>query len=121
MKSLFFRSKFILILLAITSAMIYASSCTAANGEGFAVYLTRDDIAPAKMEALSHVELADQPIIAQSDVVSYNRQTCELKLTKSAFERISQLQVPTTGTSFLVCVDHSAVYWGAFWTPISSQ
>ncbi|HAL74356.1 MAG TPA: hypothetical protein DCM45_04585 [Clostridiales bacterium] len=121
MKSLFDPIKVILILLALIGAIMPLGSCAASNGEGFAIYLTRDNISPSKMEALSHVELADQPIIAQSDIISYNIQTCELKLTKDAFERISQLQVPTTGTSFLVCVNHSPVYWGAFWTPISSQ
>jgi len=121
MDKMFFRINVFLVLLAMISSIMLISSCAAANGEGFAIYLTRDDIAPSKMEALSHIELAEQPIVAQSDVVSYNRQTCELKLTKSAFERISQLQLPTSGKSFLVCVDHSPVYWGAFWTPISSQ
>ena len=28
--------------------------------------------------------------------------------------------MPVTGKSFLVCVDKSPVYWGAFWTPVSS-
>ena len=32
-----------------------------------------------------------------------------------------QLKVPTYGKSFVVCVDKAPVYWGAFWTPISSQ
>jgi hypothetical protein len=32
-----------------------------------------------------------------------------------------QLEVPTSGKSFVVCVDKGAIYWGAFWTPISSQ
>lgn len=121
MKSLNAPIKVFLLLCVLVSAVIPVSSCAPSSGEGFAIYLTRDDISPAQMEALSHVELADQPIIAQGDIISYNRQTCELKLAMSAFERISQLQVPTTGMSFMVCVDQSPVYWGAFWTPFSSQ
>lgn len=121
MKSLNAPIKVVLLLCVLVFAVIPVSSCAPSSGEGFAIYLTRDDISPSQMEALSHVELADQPIIAQGDIISYNRQTCELKLTKSAFERISQLQVPTTGKSFMVCVDQSPVYWGAFWTPFSSQ
>ena len=94
---------------------------TLMKGEGFAIYLTRDDIPPEKMEMLSHVDIADQPIISLQDIITYNAQTHELKLTDTAFKRVSQLQVPTRGKSFLVCVDKNPVYWGAFWTPVSSQ
>jgi hypothetical protein len=100
--------------------LFICGSCTATKGEGFAIYLAKVDIPPSKMEALSHVELADQPIISIKDVITYNAQTHELKLTASAFERISQLDVPVRGKSFVVCVDRQPIYSGAFWTPISS-
>jgi len=110
----------IAILIGLLFTFIACTSPTP-KGEGFAIYLTRDDIPPSQMETLSHVELADQPIIGMSDLITYNEQTHELKLTQSAFGRISQLEVPTSGKSFLVCVDKNPIYWGAFWTPISSQ
>ena len=53
-------------------------------------------------------------------VITYNAQTHELKLTASAFERICELEVPVEGKSFMVCVDREPIYFGAFWTPISS-
>jgi hypothetical protein len=93
---------------------------TLMKGEGLAIYLTREDIPPEKMEMLSHVEIADQPIISLQDIITYNVQTHELKLTDTAFGRISQLEVPVRGKSFLVCVNKAPIYWGAFWTPISS-
>jgi hypothetical protein len=89
--------------------------------EGFAIYLTRDDIPPTQMEALSHVDIADQPIISIQDIITYNGQTHEIKLTGEAFERITNLEVPVIGKSFLVCVDGAPTYWGAFWTPLSSM
>jgi hypothetical protein len=107
--------------LVIVSAVILLSGCATPKGEGFAIYLTKEDIPPDQMEALSHVELADKSIIGIDDIITYNKQTHELKLTQSAFERISQLEVPTNGKSFLVCVDKNPIYWGAFWTPISSM
>ncbi len=88
--------------------------------EGFAIYLTKADIPPTQMPALSHVDIAEQPVIAMNDIITYNTQTHELKLTASAFERISQLEVPVRGKSFVVCVDRKPIYWGAFWTPFSS-
>jgi len=87
--------------------------------EGFAIYLTKQDIPPAQMEDLSHVDIAERPIITISDIITYDAQEHELRLTASAFERISQLDVPTGGKSFIVCIDKSPIYWGAFWVPWS--
>ncbi len=100
--------------------MFVVGGCNTAKGEGFAIYLTRENIPPDRMEALSHIEIADQPIISIQDILTYNAQTHEIKLTDAAFERISLLEVPVRGKSFLVCVNEAPVYWGAFWTPISS-
>ncbi len=91
------------------------------KGEGFAIYLTKEDIPPAQMEALSHVDLTDQPIISVKDLITYNAQTHEIRLTDEAFERIYQLDVPVTGKSFIVCIDKAPIYWGAFWVPWSSM
>jgi len=102
-------------------AVISFYGCKSPEGEGFAIYLPAHDIPVSQMPILSHVDIADQPIISLQDIITYNAQTHELKLTDTAFKRISQLQVPTSGKSFLVCVDKNPVYWGAFWTPMSSQ
>jgi hypothetical protein len=108
------------LILPIISLLFICAGCNTAKGEGFAIYLTRDDVPPAQMEALSHVDLAEQPVISLADIISYNAQTHEVKLTEEAFKHISNLEVPVRGRSFMVCVDKSPVYWGAFWTPISS-
>ena len=104
-----------------TTTFDMSAGGTVTKGDGFAIYLTKEDIPPAQMEALSHVNIADQPIISIKDVITYNAQTHEIKLTDQAFERISQLDVPVRGKSFMVCVDKGPIYWGAFWTPISSM
>ena len=106
--------------LIIFGAIILLISCTGSKGEGFAVYLTKGDIPPAQMPALSQVDIAGSPVISMKDIITYNAQTHELKLTTGAFERISQLDVPVSGKSFVVCVNKKPIYWGAFWTPISS-
>ena len=109
------------LIVALICILLIFSGCTAVEGEGFAIYLTKEDISPAQMEALSHVDIADQPIISINDVITYNAQTHEIELTDEAFKRISQLDVPVRGKSFMVCVDKAPIYWGAFWTPISSM
>ena len=110
----------IIIALIAVGVIIILSGCKTSNGEGFAIYLTKEDIPPAQMEAMSYVEIADQPVISLADIITYDAQTHELLITDTAFKRISELEVPVRGKSFLVCVDRSPVYWGAFWTYISS-
>ena len=73
------------------------------------------------MPALSHVQLANEPIISIDDIISYIKETHEIELTADAYERISKLTVPTSGRSFIVCVDDQPIYWGAFWVMWSSQ
>jgi len=116
-----FSNIFSRLTIVLFSALLIFSGCTGATGEGFAIYLTQEDIPPIQMEALSHVGMAEQPVISMKDIITYNAQTHEIQLTESAFERISQLHVPVEGKSFLVCVDKAPLYWGAFWTPLSSM
>ena len=100
--------------------LLISSGCSAPNHEGFAVYLTKGDIPPAQMPALSHIDIAEQPVIAMNDIIAYNAKTHEITLTANAFDRIYSLEVPVRGKSFVVCIDRKPIYWGAFWTPISS-
>src|SRR4030065_2337775 len=109
-----------LTLLIIVGTVLALSGCTPSNSEGFAVYLTEGDIPPDRMPVLSHIDIAEHPIVAINDIVTYNAQTHEIKLTANAFERVSEMEVPVRGKSLVVCVDRSPIYWGAFWTPISS-
>ena len=104
----------------IVCVLLMSGACFAPDHEGFAVYLTKGDIPPAQMPALSHVDIVEQPVIAMNDIISYNAKTHEITLTANAFDRISSLEVPVRGRSFVVCVDRKPIYWGAFWTPISS-
>ena len=101
--------------------LLVSGGCSAPGPEGFAIYLTKGDIPPSKMPMLSHVDLAEQPVLSAQDIISYNVITHEILLTAAAFDRICSLAVPTSGSSFLVCIDRQPIYWGAFWTPLSSQ
>jgi len=109
-----------LVIMAMAGFTVLVGACISANSEGFAIYLTKQDVPPAHMEALSHVDIADEPIISEKDVITYDAQTHELELNMNGFNRISSLEVPVRGKSFMVCVDKQPIYWGAFWTPISS-
>jgi hypothetical protein len=110
----------VLLIPIIICLLFISGGCSDSNHKGFAIYLTKGDVPPAQMPALSHVDISEQPVVSTNDIITYNAQTHEIKLTASAFERISQLEVPVRGKSFLVCVDRNLIYWGAFWTPVSS-
>jgi hypothetical protein len=88
--------------------------------EGFAIYLTKGDIPPAQMEALSHVDIPDKPVIGPGDIITYNSTNHAITLTTDAYNRVTDLRPGVYGESFVVCVNRSPIYWGAFWTPISS-
>ena len=91
------------------------------QAEGFAIYLTQGDVRPSDMSAFREVALAGEPVISMADIVSYDAKTHEIELTPEAYGRVSSLKVPTSGKSFVVCVDRTPVYWGAFWAGYSSQ
>jgi hypothetical protein len=110
----------LIMVMVLMGTSVFAAGCSSRKGEGFAIYLTEDDVLPARMRALSHINLAAEPFIALKDVISYNQQTHELKLTPETFKKVIELEVPVQGKSFLVCVDRSIIYFGAFWTPVSS-
>ena len=121
-----------LLWLAVLAALLLSTGCdviTGAStvqvpggGEGFAIYLTRDGVPVAQMEALSHVEIAATPFIGPDDIIRYDWSTHDIELTQAALKRIEEtLRPPTFGLSFVACVDRQPVYWGAFWPMYSSQ
>ena len=120
MKRLFGHIPAKLSALIVVGVILILSGCAASQDEGFAIYLTNGDIPPARMPVLSHVDIAEQPVIAMRDIVMYNAKTHEITLISSAYERISKLEVPVGGKSFVVCVDRKPIYSGAFWTVASS-
>ncbi len=82
------------------------------NGEGFAIYLTANKMFVDDLAIVSHIDIADEPIIALDDIVSYDWETHEIKLTELAFEKIGDLEL--VGSAFVVCVDRVSIYAGAF-------
>jgi hypothetical protein len=89
--------------------------------EGFAIYLIKDNIVPDKIKTLNDAVPADTPVLSGEDIIAYKWDTQEIEITAEAWDRLGAMQVPTGGKSFVVCVDKTPIYWGAFWTPISSQ
>ena len=93
---------------------------TLAAPEGFAIYLTEPEIRPDKLILQSHIELADQPLLSEADLVQYEWASHEMTLTQAGKEKLLALKLPTSGVSFVVCVNKAVVYTGAFWPGYSS-
>jgi len=121
METLFRRIPALLTLAVGVCLLVFSGGCAAVKSEGFAIYLTKDDIRPGKISDLSRVAIADNPLIDLNDILSYDPGTYEITLTEDAYRSIEALKVPLSGRSFVVCVDRKPLYWGAFWTPLSSQ
>jgi hypothetical protein len=89
---------------------------------GFAIYLvdrSADTAQLAKMD-IDSVPLETMPVITVDDIVSYNKETHEIELTSSTYDRLMQMGVPVNGRYFAVCLDGNPVYLGAFWVMWSS-
>ncbi len=114
-------TKTIIILFICFAAISGLSGCTARNEEGFAIYLTKDDIPPGSMEVLSHVEKSSEPVLTEQDIISYDAGDHTILLEPAAMVKLNDLELSTRGKTFLVCADGLPIYWGAFWTPLSSM
>ena len=112
--------KMAFVLLLGLAAVLPAVACDSPAGEGFAIYLPAQDIRVSQAEAVSHFDLSDTPLLSRADIAAYERETHEIELTASAYQRLQGLKVPTDGKVFVVCVDRQQVYWGAFWPVYSS-
>jgi hypothetical protein len=73
------------------------------------------------MPIMSRFEIEEKPYLSLEDIISYNRQTHEIELTTGAIDRLRSLEKTVSGKPFVVCVNRQEIYWGAFWTPLSSM
>ena len=93
---------------------------TAAADEPFALYLLEGEISPGKIDSGSALVLMDKPLITVDDIIEYNAETHQIRLTENGLSKISQLQVPVNGKAFVICVNGEMIYQGAFWVSFSS-
>jgi hypothetical protein len=97
------------------------SSTPPAPGEGFAIYLTLNNIPVSEMHLVKTYYIPPMPYISPDDILSYDKATNVITLTPPAYQKVLALPVPMDGLAFVACVDKKPIYWGAFWLPISSQ
>jgi hypothetical protein len=98
-----------------------ATSLAPPEGE-FSIHLLAQHVSASHLSGveLDSLEFEAEPILSVDDIVAYREETHEIELTASAYERIEQLEVPTNGLPFVVCVGRKPIYSGAFWAMFSS-
>lgn len=108
--------------MALAVLVFAASGCRKTAAGEFAIYLLPAETTVEQVRSmdLAQAPLPDQPFLSEGDIVSYTWATHEIELTASAMQRVQQLQVPVRGRVFVACVGRKPLYWGAFWTLISS-
>jgi hypothetical protein len=95
-------------------------SCNTENHEGVAIYPFANEIRPQQLSTTSHLELAKIPFLTENDIISYDKITLDIELTKEGAEKLNKMKVPVSGVAFAVCVNHEPIYTGAFWRDYSS-
>jgi hypothetical protein len=101
------------------------SGCRASKKDDFAIYLLAQDVPVRKLSQtdISQLVLETEPILSGVDIVSYDKTSHSIELTRSAFTRIQQIfpiPVDLDGIPFVVCVGNERIYTGAYWTPRSA-
>jgi len=101
------------------------AACKAEKEKGFTLYMVSGISDPRQVDGseLADIPLEDNPLIAEDDILSYNRETHEMELTEEAYARVISLfslPVDVDGMPFVVVVDDEPIYSGAFYTPLSS-
>lgn len=68
---------------------------------------------------LSNIILEDLPIVTEDDISSYSKDTHTIYFIPEY--KHSKIDIPVSGRIFVVCVGSKRIYWGAFWTKVSSM
>lgn len=87
--------------------------------EQFAIYLTLEKFVLQEQIDLADIKLSDQPLIANDDIDTYNFATHEIRLSASAKNRLSDLDL--AGRPFVLTIAEEPIYAGEFMAAYMSR
>jgi hypothetical protein len=94
-------------------------------GSALSVHLLEGSLTPAQAARIHPALLASRmkrfPLLDLEDITAYDSSTYEFWLTAEAAARLGKLSVPVSGLPFVIAINGSPRFSGAFWTAISSQ
>jgi len=92
------------IAVVLVTGIFYFAGQLGGSTERFGVYLLKNN----------------ELVISDDEIVWYDKNSYEIKLTDEGIERIQALEVGSHGEPFVVKIGDQEIYEGSFWTPISS-
>ena len=92
------------IAVVVVAAIFYFTSQLSGSMERFGIYLLKNN----------------ELVISDEEIVWYDKNSYEIKLTDEGIEKIRTLKVGSYGEPFVVKIGNQEIYDGSFWTPISS-
>jgi hypothetical protein len=94
-------------------------------GSTLSVHLLEGSLTPAQAARIHPTLLASRmerfPLLDLEDITAYDLSTYEFWLTAEAAARLGKLSVPVSGLPFMIALNGSPRFSGAFWTALSSQ
>jgi hypothetical protein len=88
----------------VAAGAIYLAGQLEGSAESFGIYL------------LENNEL----VLSDEEIVWYDKVSYEIKLTDEGANKIEALEVPVTGSPFVIKIDGEEIYDGSFWVSFSS-
>lgn len=96
----------LVIAVVVVTGIFYFTSQLRGSTERFGIYLSKNN----------------ELVISDEDIVWYDKDSYEIKLTDEGIKRIQTLKVESVvyGEPFVVKIGNQEIYDGSFWTPMSS-
>jgi len=87
------------------------------------LYLLESTLTAYDLDSVSitNLVLEAQPLFTSDDVIRYGTNSHSFLLTEEAYRRVRAVHVPVEGKPFVVVAGDRRVYFGAFWSPVSSH
>ncbi len=71
-------------------------------------------------QPLKDIEFEPTPIFSSDDILNFDNETHKFYLKADAAQRLSKLEIPIYGRTFVVTNNEKPILLGAFWNPFSS-
>ena len=110
-----------LLLLGILLVALSLSGCSSAK-DHFAIYFPAGSITAQEILQMdpASLKLSHTALIAEDDIVSYERNIHKLTLTDAGYQKLLLQKTPVQGIPLIAAVGKQPVYALALWTPLSS-
>lgn len=94
----------LVIAVVVVTGIFYFTNHLRGSTERFGIYLLKND----------------ELVISDEEIMWYDKNSYEIKLTDEGAKKIEALKVPVTGSPFVIKINGKEIYDGSFWVSFSS-